>query len=166
MRQLTREQPAKDFLCDGQHARRQHIGLTLSLVCALSPCARVRLPRSPTAASFKATYRSHFRVDLWFEWWGGKEREESSRRTSSLRVSRRSLRIGTAAWGVGTHHSRKIPDPALLCLTLAQLLLHESTCAHWFLPGSPLAKFDWLSLTGGGEGRKSHLGPGHCIAYF
>ena len=31
--------------------------------------ARVRLPLSQTAVSFKATNRSRFRIDLWFEWW-------------------------------------------------------------------------------------------------
>ena len=56
----------------------------------------------------------------------------------------------------------RTPDPALLCLPLARLLLHEFVCAHWSLPGSALTKFDWLSL-GGGEGRKSHLGPGHYL---
>ena len=33
-------------------------------------------------------------------------------------------------------------DPAPLCLPLARLPLHEIICAHWCLPGSPLAKFD------------------------
>ena len=42
-------QPANEFLCDRHKAKRQHINLTLSLVCALSSRARVRLPRSPTA---------------------------------------------------------------------------------------------------------------------
>ena len=68
---------------------------------------------------------------------------------AETRVSRRSLRIGAEAWRVGSHGSRKIlprtPEPAPQPTVLSRFLLHEFMCAHWFLPGSPLAKFDLLS---------------------
>ena len=102
MHPLTREQPANDFLCDRQKARRQHINFTLSLECALSPHAHVSVflgPRQPFFGKHQVA-----RISIY----DGKEKKATPGRSSSLRVSRRSLRIGAAAWGMGSHQSRKL----------------------------------------------------------
>ena len=44
---LTGEQPASDFLCDRQNARRHYTNLTLSLECALPPRAHVSVFLGP-----------------------------------------------------------------------------------------------------------------------
>ena len=79
-------------------------------------------------------------------------------RTTSLRVSRRSLRIGAEAWGVGSHHSRKIfpsypkssasPRVHLCSLVSARKSSHQARLA--------------LSQ-GRSDSRKFHLGSGHCL---
>ena len=100
----------------------------------------------------------------------GNQKKASSWRTSSLRVSRRSLRIGGRGLGVGIspwqgNYCPRTPDPAPPCLPLARLLLHEFICARWSLPESPLTKLELLSQ-GEVASRESHLSPGHCQLLF
>ena len=93
---LTSEQPAKDFLCDrhafpGLCTPRAHVSVFLG-------------PKQLFPSEQQIAHISGSTSGLN----GGKEEEESSGRTSSLWVSRRSLRLRVDAWGVGPHHSRKI----------------------------------------------------------
>ena len=104
---LTSEQPANDFLCDRQDARGQNINLTLSLVCTLSPRVHVSVflgPKQLFPSKQQIAHISGSTCGLN----GGKEEEESSGRTSTLRVSRHSLRLGAVAWGARPHHCESI----------------------------------------------------------
>ena len=154
MQPLIKEQPANDFLCHQPDA----------FPGSLSPRARVRLsPQQPFPSKQQIAHTLGSTCGLN----GGKEKTESSGRTSSLWVSRRSLRIGAAAWRVGSHHSRKIlPSYPRSSAAVFAPRSTPSPRVHLCSLVSAWKSFHQIRLAlsqGGGEGRKSHLGPGHSL---
>ena len=122
-------------------ARRQHINFTLSLECALHPRAQVSVflvPRQPFLSKHQI---AHISIH------DGNEKKATPGRTSSLRVSRRSV----GAWGMGLTTAGKY------CLVPR---IQRCCVLSWFDSSTSSSAPTCLGL---GEGRKSDLGPGHCL---
>ena len=132
-------------------------------MCTTATRARVRLPWSQTAVPPKGTNCSHCSITWWFEWW---ERGRGIVGTDKQPLGLQTLfdsEHGEWDLTIAGKYCPRTPEPPPQPTVPSRLLLHEFICAHWFLRGSLLTKFDWLSLRANCESPKRHLGPGHCL---
>ena len=115
-------------------------------MCTTATRARVRLPWSQTAVPPKGTNCSHCSITWWFEWW---ERGRGIVGTDKQPLGLQTLfdsEHGEWDLTIAGKYCPRTPEPPPQPTVPSRLLLHEFICAHWFLRGSLLTKFDWLSL--------------------
>ena len=149
---MTGEQPWKGFFWVRQSVTREHTNLTLSLVCALSQLARVSVFLGPKQLFPSKQQTAHISASTG----GFNDGEEEGLERGEWDL--------TVAGKYCPRTPELAPQPTFPSLPLPRLLLYEFICAHWFLRGSPLARFDWVSLRA--VARAESLIWLRAIAYF